>query len=689
MRQLVILGHPGSGKTTTLWYVALQLAQLAKADPAQPLPVLIRLNLIEPGHLVTDFARQQLGPLAESYPELLADGRLAFLLDGLNELINPDEHLPQVRKLVAECVRAGLIVVATCREADYADDLDLGLDKRVRLSPLDPLRIRRYIDGYFQYLDHAGDGDRMFWQLAGEAAESYWRDFRLQIGDDPVTFWTAARLPEGRRWGAGNSRWEAWVTQRQHPRSLLTLVSNPYLLLMATVLFTRLRKIPDNRGLLFGEFVKQLLKDRANLTDPAAADRVQGCLRSLAFHTMSIVGGGAPFDRAIALTYLPDPDDLHRARDADVLSEDAGGLRFTHQLMQEYLAAAYLAEAPDRTDDFVAAMTMAGDGTDWDEALIFLGSIYPEKQGGIGHIIDLIGGQRPLLACRVAVQSGKEAEVSGPARQSLVARCRQLIRSPEQPVRYRYNVATELGRLALPLPADAEHLVTIPGGSFDYLPDRRPVSEFLIGRYPVTNREFRAFVDAQGYTTQRYWPGSSWKWVTISVPEQAPRYLSDRTQPELSNPDAPVVGLSWYEAQAFCRWKTESLDDDARRDGWRIRLPAEPEWLVAVRGAAGRSYPWGDSTSNLRNRCQFSGSRLPGPAPVGIYPAGDSLEGVGDLLGNVYELLGGPGDQFLRGCRGGSWAHGADRLMDYQAETVAVDERTRTDVGFRYVYARR
>lgn len=72
----------------------------------------------------------------------------------------------------------------------------------------------------------------------------------------------------------------------------------------------------------------------------------------------------------------------------------------------------------------------------------------------------------------------------------------------------------------------------------------------------------------------------------------------------------------------------------------------------------------------------------------GYLPTGESPDGVSDLLGNVYELVTGPTDAFLRGCRGGSWQHGAERLMESAAEPTAVDERTRNDVGFRYVYAR-
>ncbi len=687
MRQLVLLGYPGGGKTTTMWYVTLQMAERAAQDPSLPLPVLVSLNMVEPGTKFPDIVRQRLGPLAAEYPRLLAEKRIAFLFDGLNELRDREEHAAQLREFVQNRVAENQVVVVTCRDLDYAGDLDLGIRNRVKIAPLDPVRLRQYIEGYFDYLGQSGAGDHMFWQLAGQSAERSWDDFCRYVGDDASTFWSAVRLPEGRQWGPGNCHWEAWVARRQHKRSLLTLLSSPYLLLMAIAIFSQHGRIPRDRGLLFHEFVEQLLKDRAGITNPADRKRLQNGLGTLAYSTMCTVGGGASFDMEVALAHLETAEDLRLARAANILSRDSSEVRFVHQLLQEYYAALQLTEHPEQLSEFLGLITAADRAGGWEDTVIFLGSIYPENLDGINKIATLLTDAQPFLACRMIADSGKEAAVRPGVKEALASRCRNLARSPDQPARSRYQLITELGRLALPPTSDADHLIFVKGGSFDYLPGRHSVADFYIARYPVTNREFRTFVNAQGYSTERYWK-DSWSWMRANVPAQAPTYFGDRLRSELNNPDAPVVGLSWYEAEAFCRWKTETLDLDVQRDGWEIRLPFESEWLVAVRGPDARFYPWGNASTDLRNRCQFSGSRLPGPAPVGIYPAGESPDGVSDLLGNVYELVTGPTDAFLRGCRGGSWQHGAERLMESAAEPTAVDERTRNDVGFRYVYAR-
>src|SRR5690606_687685 len=85
MRQLVILGDPGAGKTTTLWKILSDKALKAKDDPYAPLPVLVRLNAVGEVSLETSI-RNQLGDLSRYYDDLLQEKRLVFLLDGLNEM---------------------------------------------------------------------------------------------------------------------------------------------------------------------------------------------------------------------------------------------------------------------------------------------------------------------------------------------------------------------------------------------------------------------------------------------------------------------------------------------------------------------------------------------------------------------------------------------------------------------------
>jgi len=164
--------------------------------------------------------------------------------------------------------------------------------------------------------------------------------------------------------------------------------------------------------------------------------------------------------------------------------------------------------------------------------------------------------------------------------------------------------------------------------------------DYLIGRYPVTNQEFRRFVeDPEGYRDDRWWTEAGWA-VKEEEGWTEPRFWDDAG---FNHPLQPVVRVSWYEAVAYCRWLTERLRRDvgAQRaaplpDGWVIRLPTEAEWEKAARGEYGRRYPWGDEWDS--KRCN-SGEGGPGrPTEVGRYsPDGDSPYGAADMAGNVWE----------------------------------------------------
>jgi formylglycine-generating enzyme required for sulfatase activity len=182
---------------------------------------------------------------------------------------------------------------------------------------------------------------------------------------------------------------------------------------------------------------------------------------------------------------------------------------------------------------------------------------------------------------------------------------------------------------------------------------------FWIGRHAVTVAQFGEFVEAGGYREARYWTSCGWAWR-----EAAGRHEPDHWHDETWTGDGqlPVVGVSWYEAMAYCRWLGEAT-------GRAFRLPAEAEWEKAARGADARIFPWGDRFDAAL--CNVRAGGLDRTVPVGRYsPAGDSPYGCAEMAGNVsewtstryspYPCVAGdgrddPAGEAERVTRGGSW----------------------------------
>jgi formylglycine-generating enzyme required for sulfatase activity len=177
-------------------------------------------------------------------------------------------------------------------------------------------------------------------------------------------------------------------------------------------------------------------------------------------------------------------------------------------------------------------------------------------------------------------------------------------------------------------------LVEIPTGEFtmgsDAIPDASPqhrveLAAFRIGKYPVTNAEYHDFITAGGYLRQDYWTEMGWRWLQ-SRPQTAPGFWDD---PHLNADPQPVVGVSWYEAVAYCRWLCETT----RR---AFRLPSEAEWEKAARGTGDMcKYPWGDRFESARANTAELGVGT--TTRVDAFPQGASPYGVLDLAGNVFE----------------------------------------------------
>ena len=162
---------------------------------------------------------------------------------------------------------------------------------------------------------------------------------------------------------------------------------------------------------------------------------------------------------------------------------------------------------------------------------------------------------------------------------------------------------------------------------------------FFISRYPVTNAQYRRFVEAGGYNKREYWSDEGWQWRQQQEWTE-PRHWQDS---KWNQPDQPVVGVSWYEAEAYACWAG-------------LHLPTEAEWEKAARGIDGREYPWGDRFDPTR--CNTRESGIGRTTLVGKYsPEGDSPYGVADIAGNVWEWCADwrDEDKDIKVLRGGSW----------------------------------
>ena len=167
----------------------------------------------------------------------------------------------------------------------------------------------------------------------------------------------------------------------------------------------------------------------------------------------------------------------------------------------------------------------------------------------------------------------------------------------------------------------------------------------------ITHSQFGAFIDDGGYTTSAYWTTNGWNYKDSQGWTQ-PSLWAD---PNYNGANQPVVGVSWYEAVAFCNWRsvkeglTPAYDSSGRVSltATGYRLPTEVEWeYAAAKGASGqaeRIYAYGDTYEPNRMVCTDTVPSPTKPAEVGSkstgnpLTTGDTPQGLCDMSGNVWE----------------------------------------------------
>ena len=138
----------------------------------------------------------------------------------------------------------------------------------------------------------------------------------------------------------------------------------------------------------------------------------------------------------------------------------------------------------------------------------------------------------------------------------------------------------------------------VPGGSVTLGERANPgqphavwVASFYLGVFEVTNGEFRRFLaDPEGYDDRASWTEAGWRWKQAGSSQATARLgTSDPRFARFGRDELPVMLVTWYEANAYCRWLTRRLGGGR----WLFRLPTEAEWEKAARGPDGFDYGLG------------------------------------------------------------------------------------------------
>ena len=404
--------------------------------------------------------------------------------------------------------------------------------------------------------------------------------------------------------------------------------------------------------------------------------------------------------------------------------------QFIHLTFQEFLCAVYLVDSVREIDAIAELLCQAGRIADsWWRETILLAVGYQglrSTDAPLALIAALIERsaqtEDALAALEVSAAAFLEQNGADPATRTLLTeRLMAHLTDPKDrnPPVLRAAAGRALGLLGDPRPGvgvvRARYIVpvpdidwiAIPAGPFEMGSDKSVDSmarnnetpqftchlitkPYRIARYPVTVAQYSTFVQAGGYAEKNWWTNAGWAWRwewrkkgEITGPKQYREVIQ--------TPNHPVVGISWYEAVAFCAWLSEQM-------GYQVELPSEAQWERAARHTDARVYPWnGDFAPD---RCNMSETGIGATSAVGIFPGGHAECGAADMSGNVFErcrtrwqenyegyakkvsddLTGGE----LRVLRGEAWARGSAGVRAAYRNRFGPDFRPR-NVGFRLV----
>ncbi len=158
---------------------------------------------------------------------------------------------------------------------------------------------------------------------------------------------------------------------------------------------------------------------------------------------------------------------------------------------------------------------------------------------------------------------------------------------------------------------------------------------YEIGKFEVTNEEYEKFVNDDGYKNSSYWAEDGWNfrtnenWLLPVFWSKDKLWIDD---PYSNEKNTPVHGISYYEAEAYCKWLSTKTNKN-------YHIPSSYQWIRAAKGPdPGTKYTWGNVYN--RNFANFI-TRSPETGPlveVFSYEEGKSIEGCYNMIGNVFEI---------------------------------------------------
>jgi len=687
-------------------------------------------------HHFTQTGDSDLLPFLDSLKKMLAEGEALVILDGLDEVDQATD--PRRREQIQAFVRSlreryQARVLVTSRP--YAYNLKGEGESR-------PWRLDRFGAGHFVPLHEAHarrQAEVLFAQVDAQRGQALAQAFLAEVQGH------ASRVP---------------AEFRTQPL-FLTMLAGLWWQRRHTV-GPDLPRLPQTEAELYRQSIEHLLTrwtKKDGVTDTLedllglGVGQLRQVLQRVALETQDASQPGADTTEltgdAIALAVrgirrglVPDDViDYFEGKAGVITSLGLDQYRFAHRSFQENLAAAELLKDPAQPQLSPLVERVFAQPALWRKVLEHAGDyLVTWKQvealwALIQALIDpwlmdpvSIGhAQAALLALETAERNGLLSQARGRKvahsqdLEVLTDIALALMTDARLNARDRAIAGRCLARLGDPRPAvmtvEAMEWCEVPAGPFQMgsldsdelaYDDEKPLHEqhtsaFKLARFPVTNAQYRQFVQAGGYAKARYWAHAGERWT------KADGYLDwsnkARTTPATNREpfgldNHPVVSVTWYEAMAFARWLTEHLQALGKIGPDEVvRLPSEAEWEKTCRGVAdARVTPWDVPPDPERGN--YSASEIGETSTVGCFPSGRTPFGCEDMIGNVWEWtltkwardyegytsaenneVDGSDDS--RVWRGGSWGfvHGYARCASRDYSPPSVDDSV--VLGFR------